>query len=73
MNQIPPDHLPYWLMPTAERMRPILREKIRIGDLTVDVEKVIYTFPKLSKQDVVDIVHWYEQGLLDTKFILTNN
>lgn len=73
MEQIPPGHLPFWLIPTAEKMRPILRAKVMSSDLEVDVDKVIYLFPKLSKQDVADIVAWYEEGLLDTKFTLINN
>lgn len=73
---IPASHLPFWLMPTAQKIRLILREKKLQWDYVIDMEKLLYAFPNLSRQDALDIIAWYEDGAgvpeISTKFEIIN-
>lgn len=55
----------------AGKIAPMLAEKVRRGQYTVDVQGMMTTF-NIGMGDVKEIVAWYEDGLLSTEFELIN-
>lgn len=70
LSSLTTQHFPS--LPAAGQLTAALKSKWSIhNDLRVDVDKAAKLFG-LTKEQVVEIVKWYESELINTKFILNN-
>ena len=56
----------------ARIVAPVLSEKVRRGEYDIDATGMMTMIDGMTMDDVREVVAWYEDGLLDTKFKIIN-